>query len=225
MSNIKTFPTPRALQSALAKHISEIANWNIEQHGRFCLAITGGGSFIPIYRYLRNVETNWQAWHVYWTDERCVPDCDPERNSWQANEAWLGHVPIPTSQIFSIPAELGPNAAAEAYGQRLINEPAFDLVLLSLGEDGHVASVFPGKHFSKAAVVLPILDSPKPPTMRVTLSLSRLANSSRLILLALGSSKQVALMGCRNGELMPATELEALSSLEIWADSAAMSSI
>lgn len=222
MSNIKTFPTPEALQSVLAKHIGEVANWSIKRYGKFRLAITGGRSFIPVYRYLRNVETNWQAWHIYWTDERCVPDRSPERNSWQANEAWLGHVPIPTDQIFSIPVELGPNAAAEVYEQRLVNELTFDLVLLSLGEDGHVASIFPGKCIPKAVAVLPILDSPKQPVIRVTLSLSRLANSSKLILLAIGSGKRAALAGYRNGEFMPVTELAALAPLEIWADSAAL---
>ena len=123
------------------------------QRGRFTVALSGGSTPRRLYELLATPayaeKTSWERWHVFWGDERCVPPDHPDSNYRMAREALLDRVPIPPSQIHRIKGEAVPYDAAEAYEHELCQSfgeptPAFDLVLLGLGEDGHTASLFPG---------------------------------------------------------------------------------
>ena len=93
----------------------------------------------------------WERLQLFWVDERCVPPTDAESNYRMTNEAMLEHVPLPAAQIHRIEGELDPEVAAARYETAIraafrlegAETPAFDLVLLGLGEDGHTASLFP----------------------------------------------------------------------------------
>jgi 6-phosphogluconolactonase len=219
----RVFSSRDELDTTLSDHIAKVAAAAIAARGRFSIVLTGGRSVTPLYRRLRHIDTRWGGWHVYWGDERCLPIDDADRNSKNAMEAWLSLVPIPGSQIFPIPAELGPQLGAANYGKLLADKGIFDLVLLSLGDDGHVASLF-GSHAAEArsVAVLPILDAPKSPSFRVSLSFERLAESRQLLVLVVGETKQAALNRLAAQVEQPATVLSNIRALDIWIDGSAL---
>jgi 6-phosphogluconolactonase len=221
--NSRVFDNPEALFAALTDHIATVAAGAVADRGRFSMVITGGQTVVPLYGRLRHIGTSWSAWTVYWSDERCLPRDHEYRNSRQAHDAWLSHVPIPPGQIFPIPAELGPEMGAEQYARVLSEEGLFDLVLLSMGEDGHVASIFPGAQLEDplASPVISVTDAPKSPSERVSLSLRRLAHSRNLVLLAVGETKGTAVGDLRRSGMQPASLLARVAALSVWMDQAA----
>lgn len=218
----KRYETTEQVHDALCGHIADLAEDAIAKRGSFSIVVTGGATVVPLYRRLACLDTDWSCWRVYWSDERCVPPASEQRNSKLAFDAWLSDVPIPSTQLFPIPAELGPLAGAAQYDRLLSGADDFDLVLLSLGEDGDVASVFSdvacegAKHVSDAA--LPVHNAPRPPISRVTLSLSRLARSRSVALVAVGRNKRSAVGRLAQRADQPATRLALASKLELWLD-------
>lgn len=219
------FETAGDLEEALCGHIAGLAAEAISERGRFSIVITGGKSVIGLYGRLSHVATDWGAWRVFWSDERCVPLESGVRNSKLAMDAWLSRVPIPGDHLFPISAELGPETGAEKYNKLLAGEAEFDFVLLSLGEDGHVAGIFPGSDTgnreNEVFQALAVFNAPKPPAERVSLSLSRLARSRAVVLLAVGEGKREALDRLSRNIDQPATRLASVSNMAVWFDGAA----
>lgn len=211
-------PDAAALCDQAAAMIGHRANACIEERGRFSIVLAGGNTPREVYRRLRGLHTDWAAWWVFYGDERCLPPDDPGRNSRMAQDAWLGHVPIPPAQIHTIPAELGPQQGAAAYAAMLAGEGAFDLVLLGVGEDGHTASLFPGHEWGTAAdapAALAVPDAPKPPPGRVSLSAWRLSCSRQVMFLVSGDSKCAAVAAWRAGEAIPAAAITAQDGVDV----------
>ena len=126
------FPDKNELVAALGSKLLQAAEKAIEQKGQFNIVLAGGETPAALYRTLVDAKTNWQAWHVYFGDERCLPKDNIQRNDLMAKIAWLNHIPIPLDQIHSIPAELGVEEGAKQYHKLLNNIAIFDLVLLGL---------------------------------------------------------------------------------------------
>ncbi len=208
-----------AFQVAACRRILSAAGRAMSERRSFLIVLAGGRTPIEIYRRLRAAGTDWPHWHVYFGDERCVPADDAERNSRQAREAWLDHVPIPRGQIHVIPAELGAAPAAVAYAELLRDVGEFDLVLLGLGEDGHTASLFPGHDWNSAgADTLAVLDAPKPPVQRVSLSAARLSRAREVLFLVTGESKREAVARWRAGEDLPAAAIRPANGVDVLVD-------
>ncbi|RLL66269.1 6-phosphogluconolactonase [Streptomyces sp. Z26] len=146
---------------------------------------------------------DWSRLDVWWGDERYLPDGDPERNVTQATEALLAAVPLDPARVHPMPASDGPHAgdvdaAAEAYAAELAAHPeahgrvpAFDVLLLGVGPDTHVASLFPehpGVRETERAVV-GVHGAPKPPPTRVSLTLPAIRAAREVWLLAAGADK------------------------------------
>jgi 6-phosphogluconolactonase len=120
--------------------------------GRFSVALSGGGTPHRTYELLTTPpyrdRVHWNEVHVFWSDERCVSADDPRSNAHMARQVLLNHVPIPPQNIHPVLTDRSPQEAAELYEQELrhffsTQNPNFHLVLLGLGANGHIASLFP----------------------------------------------------------------------------------
>lgn len=211
-----------ALREDASRRVLEAADEAIGQRGKFVVVLAGGSTPREVYRMLRGKAAEWSKWHVYFGDERCLPADDPERNSTMAAQAWLDHVAIPPAQVHAIPAELGADAAARAYTEILRGLGEFDLVLLGLGEDGHTASLFPGHDPGCAADApdaLAVLDAPKPPPQRVSLSARRLSRTRAAWFLVTGEGKRTPVAQWRTGADIPARTIRPQAGVDVLVES------
>jgi 6-phosphogluconolactonase len=212
----------RALQQLAIETILDCAAQAILERGRFHIVLAGGNTPREIYHGLCTANTDWSLWHIYFSDERCLPPFDPARNSNMAAGVWLNRVPIPPLQLHVIPGELGANEAAQQYSEGLRAVGDFDLVLLGLGEDGHTASLFPGHKWGEAPGspdTLAVFDSPKPPPQRISLSASRLSRARQVIFLVNGESKRKAVEAWRAGKDIPARAIRPAAGVDVLVES------
>jgi 6-phosphogluconolactonase len=210
-----------AVAEAAVELILTHARTAIAERGRFRILLAGGTTPTATYRLLASRDADWGAWQVYHGDERCLPADDGERNSLVADQVWLERVAIPREQVHAIPAELGAEAAAEAYSPLVAAALPFDLVLLGVGEDGHTASLFPGRSIPPEALVIPVHDAPKPPSDRVSLTPKALGASARILFLITGAGKRDALRQWQSGVPLPAAQVAAAGSAMALLDRAA----
>ena len=213
----------RALQQAAFEAILASAGQAIHERGQFHFVLAGGNTPRGIYHRLCAAQTNWSAWHIYFSDERCLPAVDAARNSRMAAEIWLDCVPIPPFQLHTIPAELGAFQAARLYAETLQTVGEFDLVLLGLGEDGHTASLFPGHEWGTAPGspdTLAVFDATKPPPQRVSMSAARLSRARQVIFLVSGETKHRAVAEWRAGKDIPARAIKPAAGVDVLVESA-----
>ncbi|MEO6541198.1 MAG: 6-phosphogluconolactonase [Ferruginibacter sp.] len=144
----------QSLSTAAAHFFTIACNKNIARHDRFMVALSGGNTPKKMYRLLATTEfsknINWKKVFIFFSDERYVPHTGKESNFKMASAALLDHVPIPRKNIFAIPTGSTPAKDAARYEKEIkkitgSKKPAFHLVLLGMGADGHTASLFP-KH-------------------------------------------------------------------------------
>jgi len=212
-------PDVEALERAVVATIFHAAQEALALRGSFRLVLAGGGTPQRIYRALRDANADWNCWHIYFGDERCLPPDDIERNSRMAASAWLDHVAIPPVQVHPIPAELGARAAATDYAKVLADVGEFDLVLLGLGEDGHTASLFPGHGWGDtpaAPDVLAVFDASKAPPQRVSLSARRLGAARQVLFVVSGEGKRPALDAWQEGKQIPAASITPATGVDIY---------
>lgn len=173
----------------------------------FCVGLSGGRIapllFSNFATRVRTESLDLGSVHFFWSDERCVPPSSPESNFRAAWEQLLGPLQIPERQIHRIRGELLPGAAAELAATDLravcaaesSDNPSLHLVLLGMGEDGHVASLFPGE--SDALVKDPLIyravTASKAPPLRVTLGYPAIAAACEVWVLVSGAGKGAAL--------------------------------
>ena len=151
-------------------------------------------------------------------DERCLRADHADRNSLMATQAFLEKVAIPDAQIFTIPAELGPDLAAKKYQQIIASALPFDMVLLGMGEDGHTASLFPGHQHQGEELAHAVYNSPKPPPERVSISALALSSTQQLIFLITGTNKQEAVKNWRSGQDLPVARIVPKNPVDIYID-------
>ncbi|MSP21731.1 MAG: 6-phosphogluconolactonase [Dehalococcoidia bacterium] len=169
-------------------------------------ALAGGSTPRQLYERLATVDLPWADIEVFFGDERCVPPGDPASNYRMAHEALLRHVPATTHRM---PGETADAAAYEAVLRaRLGVQPALDLVLLGLGEDGHTASLFPGDSALEERTRL-VARVHRPDVDRLTLTLPVLSASKRALFLVTGATKREALRALLNGGPIPAARVHA----------------
>lgn len=178
------------------------------------------------------------AWVDFWFgDERFVPSDAPERNSLQAHEDLLEHLPIDPARVHEMAASDGDHvdvsSAASAYAHDLRQamerrgpgEPWFDLLMLGIGPDGHCASLFPGRpEVHASANVVGVRDAPKPPPMRISLGMSTLRRAGHVLFVAAGEEKAEAVAASVRGDgvnTTPAAGPRGLESTTWYVDEAA----
>lgn len=179
------------------------------------LVLTGGTVGIELLRQAALnplvATVDWTSVHLWWGDERFLPDGDADRNETQAREALLDHLVatglLPAANIHEMPAFNSevptPERAAELYAAELAKFPglpAFDLVLFGMGPDGHIASLFPDHEGLEAqGDVVPVHDSPKPPPLRVSLSATAVPQAKEIWVIAAGAGKAPAVARALSG--------------------------
>lgn len=212
MTQIRVFRDPGELAHAVAAAFVDLVAEHPEEVG-FSVALTGGTIADRIHTEIarlgrdRDIEWGW-AIEVWWGDERFVPAGSPDRNAGQARAAFLGPLGVGEGHIFEVPAlsdgATGPagavgdvRRAAEVYADLLrfeLHHGAFDLVMLGVGPDGHVASLFPGRPELDVTGVdtVAVTGSPKPPPERVSLTFDALNRTDRVWFLVSGEEKAEA---------------------------------
>lgn len=194
--------------------------------GRADIVLTGGTVGIELLRKAAASPlafgVDWTSVHVWWGDERFVHAGSPERNEGQAQQALLGALPVPEENIHRMGSSTdfdSPESAAEHYSAVLAAHahPQWDVALFGMGPDGHVASLFPDHPVYVASLhgdgsdphnALPVHDSPKPPALRVTLSLAAINRAREVWIVAAGAEKAPAVaQALRSDSLLPAAQV------------------
>lgn len=210
------FESQQDINQAALQAILHAAAKAIKNHGKFSIVLAGGSTPKSIYALLAKENADWANWQILINDDRCLPVDNNERNSKMVAQVWLNHINIPKANIYNIPAELGPIAGAAKYNDMIKQFGTFDLVLFGLGEDGHTASLFPGHAIDNSADVVPVLNSPKPPAERVTMSQNRLNNTHEAIFLVTGNGKQDAVDNWRSGVAIPASLITPTCGVDVY---------
>jgi 6-phosphogluconolactonase len=179
--------------------------------GSAALVLTGGGVGTAVLAAIAaspaKDAVDWERLDIWWGDERFLPTGDPERNETAARSALLDHVDVDAARVHAMPATDGPDgddpeAAAERYAAALRRAtrpedhgvvPSFDILMLGLGPDAHVASLFPGMPalYDERPVVA-VRGAPKPPPTRISLTLPAVRTAREVWIIAAGESKASA---------------------------------
>jgi 6-phosphogluconolactonase len=190
-----------------------------------------------VARHPERGSVDWPWVDFWWGDERFVPGGDPERNSRQARVDLLDRLPVNSARVHEMAASDGEHcdvaSAASAYAHDLRRsmeprgpgEPWFDVLMLGIGPDGHCASLFPGRPEIRAtANVVGVTDAPKPPPMRISLSLGTLRRAAHVLFVASGEEKAAAVAASVRGndvDVTPAAGPRGLESTTWYVDEAA----
>ncbi len=231
-ANLRVYHDLVGLSEAVAKSIVEKIT-TAPADGLFSLVLAGGNTPRTLYSLLATDFRDripWDRVHLFWGDERYVSQDDPNSNYRLVRESLLDHIKMPASNIHQMRTDFAdPDDAAISYETVLRNHfstpwPAFSLVLLGLGTDGHTASLFPGS---------PVLEErkrwavstlgPSEPHLRLTLTLPAIAHAKQIYFLVVGSDKANALQQTlAEGSTVPAARVVTQQPDSIfWADETA----
>ncbi|MFJ6831079.1 6-phosphogluconolactonase [Streptomyces sp. NPDC091209] len=198
-------------QAAAARLITKIVDAQASR-GYASIVLTGGRNGNGLLAALASAPArdavDWAHLDLWWGDERYLPEGDPERNDTQARAALLDAVPLDPARVHMMPASDGPygadvEAAAEAYAAELAKAagpenhgsvPSFDVLMLGVGPDTHVASLFPELPAVRETerTVVGVHGAPKPPPTRISLTLPAIRSAREVWLLAAGEDKAQA---------------------------------
>lgn len=202
---------PEKLPDALALRVEDEAARALEARGRFALALPGGSVAASFFPRLAAARVDWAQTEFFWGDERAVPPSDPQSNYGAAWRLWLKPAKVPAERIHRMKAGAADlEQAAAAYAEEMVRvlgtPPRLDVALLGMGPDGHVCSLFPGHLLlgEERRWVAGLRDSPKPPPLRLTLTLPALWASELVVVAALGEAKAAAV---RDAVVNPASKL------------------
>jgi 6-phosphogluconolactonase len=201
---------PLLAQAVAARIITALVDVQAAR-GEASIVMTGGGIANATLREVADsparAAIDWGRLTVWWGDERFLPEGHPDRNVTQAREVLLDRVDVDPARVHPMPASDGPigddiDAAAAAYAAELAaaarpedhgGVPVFDVLLLGVGPDGHVASLFPeAPALYDDAAVVPVRGAPKPPPTRISLSLATINTAREAWLIAAGEEKAAA---------------------------------
>lgn len=226
-ATVRIYRDPDELALKAARRFARLADQYVVGCGRFTVALSGGSTPRATFSLLASdpfLDTvPWSSIYFFWGDERCVPPDHPDSNYRMAHETLLSKVPVPSQNVFRIPAELAdPQRAASEYTSALTtfflrgpgatktgtaplsNVPRFDLVFLGMGPDGHTASLFPHTEALQAGEQVAVANYvAKFNAHRITLTASTINNARNVTFLAAGDDKAEVLKNVLEGPYRP----------------------
>jgi 6-phosphogluconolactonase len=221
----------QALAQAAAELFRETVIDAIEHRGMSTIALSGGTTPKAMGAILRDepyrTDIPWGSLHIFWGDERWVPMDDPESNAGEAKRGYLDALPIPPGNIHPFPTSGDPVSAASIYSDTVLATvpgkpiPAFDLILLGMGDDGHTASLFPGTTAlsvnDKFVIANPVA---KLNTTRLTFSAPLINAARNVVFLAGGSGKadrlREVLEGLDETDRLPSQLIRPVNGTLLW---------
>lgn len=224
-AEIRVLETPALLSMAAAQQVAEEIQRVLQVKPRVRIVLTGGTLGIQILKDLSVLEIPVSKLDVFFGDERYVPLDDSDRNEQQALEAWPELV---ASKLFRFPDSTGTLERARIEFDALMTEElgalsqdtaAFDILILGMGPDGHVASLFPERQHLEAWIVAEA-DSPKPPVQRLSFSYKALNRSKKVWFLVSGETKAAATRSVLKDPRcdLPAAQIQGLSGTHWFLD-------
>jgi 6-phosphogluconolactonase len=197
---IATPDVQQAAREACAR-MRRAINEALKERGTATIALSGGSSPHDAYRLLAKEAIDWNKIHVYWVDERAVPPDHERSNYGAAKKSFLDAIAIPAENVHRMRGEESDvEKAALSYEEELRNIkakvsglPAIDLIILGVGDDGHTASLFPGRDTvnitDRLVVAVPAATEGEPREARLTLTAPMLENAKSSVIIVLGKSK------------------------------------
>jgi len=197
----------KKITKVLVKEICKLAHFSIKQNGVFRVVVPGGLSYKDVFIGISKLDLAWNKWHFYITDERVLPINHKNRNDTMLRKLLLDSIQIPKRNINLFDFNKGIKHSVRQYYSKIEKINNFDLVLLGVGLDGHVASLFPGcKPQNNKEVIIEKL-APKLPKIRISLSLSRLNKSMNIFKLIVGKEKKVIIKALKSNKDIPANNI------------------
>lgn len=228
-TEVRIFPKPKKVARKVAREIKKLILES--KHERFDIALSGGNTPQKLFKALVKKHHDtipWERVHFWWGDERCVKPDNDQSNFRMANEHLFVKIPVPSKNIHRIHGENNPATEADRYAAEIKKHlkmkdgvPAFDLILLGLGEDGHTASIFPGRpdlfHTNSLCAVA---EHPETGQKRITLTGKILNNASNIFFLVTGEGKAKRISEIMNNEeeakMLPAWHIQPVSGSLTW---------
>ncbi|WOH06627.1 hypothetical protein DCAR_0626055 [Daucus carota subsp. sativus] len=246
---VNVFNKREDLSVSLAKYIAELSDKFTKERGAFTIVLSGGDLFESLGKLVESPykeSLDWSKWFVFWLDERVVPKNHPDSNYLLAYDHFLSKVPILPGNVYAINDALSAEGAADDYEtciKHLVNDtpiitrsaitgfPKFDLMLVGMGPDGHVASLFPGHPLvqENERWVTFIKDSPKPPPERITFTFPVINSSANIALVIVGEAAahavHVTLDDVEDSNVLPIQMVSPEGELTWFLDSGAASKL
>jgi 6-phosphogluconolactonase len=225
LGKIEVLDDPLSLAKYVAEWMTQAA---LASSGPFRVALSGGSTPKTLYSLLASPEFKdrfpWSRVVWFWGDERFVPQDHPDSNYKMTRDAMLAKAPVPPENIFPVPVDGDPDAAAaryaeilqQVYGARILDptRPLFDIVLLGLGPDGHTASLLPGEPVLKERTKWVACVPHGRDEIRITLTYPALESARRVAFLVAGKEKAAIFKEIQTGQsLVPAAQLRPTGDL------------
>ena len=201
---LKLFATESEVFQFTAKFLTEIIETTVDAHEDCNVIVAGGRSITKSLECLLPLSIDWQRVNWFLADERCVASDDPQRNDLQIRQVLQKTLGNAYGNVNSSRTDTNLEEAVKEYATRIEQINMFDLCLLGMGDDGHIASLLPGHWvLNSTDSCCLVSDSPNPPSQRITLSMSALRNTKNRIVVTAGATKKQAVREFRNNPQTP----------------------
>lgn len=203
--------SPEELAGKCAENIAVVVGKASAEKRMTSIALSGGNTPRFLFETLESKYGNtipWSFVHFFWVDERCVPPDDSESNYGNFRRILLDKISMPSANVHRMKGEEDPCSEAARYADEIMGSvqtknglPVFDLILLGLGDDGHTASIFPGKpEIIRSDRICETAVHPLTGQTRITLTIKVLNNAKEIWFLVTGSNKATVIRDIFNKE-------------------------
>ncbi|MFZ2545097.1 MAG: 6-phosphogluconolactonase [Candidatus Saccharimonadales bacterium] len=212
MDSLRIFENKQELATAVAEQTIALLEIAIKKYGVGVWVLSGGTTPMLAYEIIAHEyknEIDWKKIFVIIGDERIGQLDGPDNNWHDIEEVLLRHIPVqtirPSNNLNPADVAIEYESAIDRLPKNSSNLPRLDVVWLGVGQDGHTLSLFPGHDSLKPTrhLVIPVTDSPKPPSDRISLSLRALTGVKTALIIASGQDKKDAIVKARSGQQLP----------------------